>query len=71
MDIPSNVVPLLPEETFDKESVPLTASSSFTLRTTSDDELTNSEQPLLPPIEIQSKVFSISFSFFYFIKFFI
>jgi hypothetical protein len=33
--------------------------------------LTNSEQPLLPPIEIQSKVFSISFSFFYFIKFFI
>ena len=48
---------LVSEETFDKESVPLTASSSLTLRTTSDDEITTSEQKSLPPIEIQPKVF--------------
>ncbi len=56
MDIPSAVVPLVLEETFDKESVPLTASSSLTLRTTSDDEMTNSEQPFLPSMDIQPKV---------------
>ncbi|CAF3569477.1 unnamed protein product [Rotaria sp. Silwood1] len=47
------------EETFDKESMPLTASSSLTLRTTSDDELTNPEQQVLPTpsavIETQQK----------------
>jgi hypothetical protein len=49
MDIPSTIGPLVSEETFDKESMPLTASSSITLRTTSDDETTNLEQPVLPP----------------------
>jgi hypothetical protein len=56
MDISSTIIPLISEETFDKESVPLTASSSLTLRTTSDDEITTSEQTSLPPIEIQPKV---------------
>ncbi|CAF0757215.1 unnamed protein product [Rotaria sordida] len=49
VDIPSITVPVLLEETFDKESIPLTASSSLTLRTTSDDELTNAEQQQLFP----------------------
>ncbi|CAF0754435.1 unnamed protein product [Adineta steineri] len=72
MDIPPTIVPIVPEEPFEKETIPLTASSSITLRTTSDDDMTNSEQlqpqqPLLPPslppppppqpiIETQSKV---------------
>ncbi|CAF3854382.1 unnamed protein product [Rotaria sp. Silwood2] len=59
VDVPSTTVSVLPEETFDKESIPLTASSSLTLRTTSDEELTNPEQQLLstPPaiIETQQK----------------
>ncbi|CAM2702999.1 unnamed protein product [Rotaria socialis] len=59
MDIPSTSVPVLPEETFDRESMPLTASSSLTLRTTSDDELTNSGPLPLPTppsiVETQQK----------------
>ncbi len=71
MDIPSTIIPLISEETFDKESVPLTASSSLTLRTTSDDEITNSEQPSLPPIEIQPKVFTFFIVFFFYLLNFI
>jgi hypothetical protein len=57
LDIPSTILPLVSDETFDKESVLLTASSSLTLRTTSDEEITNSEQQLLPSIDTQPKVF--------------
>lgn len=56
MDTVTTNVSLIPEETYDKESVPLTASSSLTLRTTSDDEITNAEPPTLPPMEFQPKV---------------
>ncbi|CAF0993409.1 unnamed protein product [Rotaria sp. Silwood1] len=58
-DVPPTTTFLPSEETFDKESMPLTASSSLTLRTTSDDELTNPEQQVLPTpsavIETQQK----------------
>jgi hypothetical protein len=56
IDQSSTIIPLVSEETFDKESIPLTASSSFTLRTTSDDDMTNFEQPP-SVIETQQKVF--------------
>ncbi|CAF5149306.1 unnamed protein product, partial [Rotaria magnacalcarata] len=59
MDIPSMPIPVLPEENFDRESMPLTASSSLTLRTTSDDEVTNSGPLPLPTphaiVETQQK----------------
>ena len=62
MDVPSTTVSMLAEETPDKESISLTASSSLTLRTTSDDEITNSEQVSLSTLsaltDTQSKVFS-------------
>ena len=58
----TTAVPLVSEETFDKESIPLTASSSLTLRTTSDDEMTTFDQPLMPS-EPYQKVSSSSFPF--------
>ena len=65
MDLPATNIPLVSEEIFDKEPIPLTASSSLTIRTTSDDEITNTEPPVLPPMEIQSKVFRSFQSSFY------
>lgn len=49
------VGPLPSEETFDKESIALTASSSLTLRTTSDDEMTTFD-PLSMPNEPYQKL---------------
>ena len=57
MDNTTTTISLIPEEPYDKESMPLTASSSLTLRTTSDDEIANAEPLSLPPIEFQTKVF--------------
>jgi hypothetical protein len=54
------VGPLPSEETFDKESIALTASSSLTLRTTSDDEMTTFD-PLSMPNEPYQKVSSYFF----------
>lgn len=44
---------MVPEETIDKESIPLTASSSLTLRTTSDDDVGNADPPLVNTIATQ------------------
>lgn len=49
MDVSPPAIPPVCEEVFDKESVPLTASSSITLRTTSEDEIANLEPQILPP----------------------
>ncbi|CAF1060966.1 unnamed protein product [Adineta ricciae] len=49
MDVSPPAIPPVCEEAFDKESVPLTASSSITLRTTSEDEIANPEPQILPP----------------------
>ena len=47
------------EETFDKDSIAMTASSSLTLRTTSDDDMASLDQASLP-METHPKVCSSS-----------